>query len=43
MQYALSEIDKKQDYTKDEYYQPNREKLGWFKTADEANDNGVNA
>lgn len=38
MQYALSEIDKKQDYTKDEYYQPNREKLGWFKTADEAND-----
>src|SRR5690606_32082407 len=36
MQYALSEIDKTHDFTKDEFYQPNREKLSWFKTDAEA-------
>ncbi|MFD2599978.1 carboxy terminal-processing peptidase [Sphingobacterium corticis] len=38
MEYALSQVDVEHDFTKDEEYINNREKLGWFKTKDELND-----
>jgi carboxyl-terminal processing protease len=36
MQYALKQVDVKQDFTLDEYFLPSREKLGWFKNTAEA-------
>lgn len=38
MEYALSQIDAEHDFTLEEYYVPNREKLGWLKTDEEFNE-----
>ncbi|MCL8000574.1 hypothetical protein M8994_20500, partial [Brucella sp. 21LCYQ03] len=38
MEYALSQVDVEHDFTIEEEYINNREKLGWFKTQDELKD-----
>ncbi len=37
LNYAISQLDAKHDFTKEEFYTPSREKMDWFKNEEEAN------